>query len=79
MSIIGVDIGTSTTKVIEYENEIIKNKLIIRDGFSKEKLDEFINKNNISVEKLVFTGIGASKIDKDNYSVPTYIVDEFSS
>ena len=79
MSIIGIDIGTSTTKVIEYENEIIKNKLIVRDGFSKEKLDEFINKNNISVEKLVFTGIGASKINKENYTVPTYIIDEFSA
>lgn len=79
MSLIGIDIGTSTTKIVEYENEKIKNKLILRDGFSKEKLDEFIDKNNINVEKLVFTGIGASKINKENYSFPTYIVDEFSA
>ena len=37
MSIIGVDIGTSTTKIVEYKNENIVNKTIIRDGFSKEK------------------------------------------
>ena len=79
MSIIGIDIGTSTTKVIEYENETIKNKLILRDGFSKEKLNEFINNNNIDVEKLVFTGIGASKINKEDFPFPTYIIDEFSA
>ena len=79
MSMIGIDIGSSTTKVIEYKNEEIKNKLIIRDGFSKKKLEDFISKNDIEVEKLVFTGIGSSKINKDDYEAPTYIIDEFSA
>lgn len=79
MSIIGIDIGSSTTKIVEYKNEKIENKLIIRDGFLKEKLDEFINSNNIKVEKIVFTGIGASKINKEDYNVTVDVVDEFSA
>lgn len=79
MSIIGIDIGSSTTKIVEYKNEKIENKLIIRDGFSKEKLEEFISKNNIEVEKIVFTGIGASKINIADYKVPVKFVDEFTA
>ena len=44
---LGIDIGSSTTKIIEYENEKIQNKLILRETFSKEKLEEFINERNI--------------------------------
>ena len=46
MSVLGIDIGSSTTKVIEYKDNKIENKLIIRDGFSKEKL----NDPNITVQ-----------------------------
>ena len=77
MSILGVDIGSSTTKIIEYKDEKIKNKIILREDFSKEKLDNFILENNIDVEKIVFTGIGASKINKEFFSVPVNFIDEF--
>lgn len=79
MSILGVDIGSSTTKIIEYKDERIENKIILREGFSKEKLDNFIFENNINVEKIVFTGIGASKEDKESFSVPINFVDEFTA
>lgn len=79
MSIIGVDIGSSTTKFIEYKDGKIEKKLIVTDGFSKEKLNKFINENKIKAEKIVFTGIGASKIKKENYSIPINIVDEFAA
>ncbi len=79
MSVLGIDIGSSTTKIVEYENEEIKNKIIIRDGFSKSKLEMFIIENKIDVERLVFTGIGASKINVEDYAVPVKIVDEFSA
>ena len=46
MSILGIDIGTSTTKVVEYKDDKIINTKILRDGFSKEKLNQFINENN---------------------------------
>lgn len=79
MSIIGIDIGTSTTKIVEYKNEKIENKIIIRDGFFKEKLEKFINEKQINVEKIVFTGIGADKVKLEEYDVPVKIVDEFSA
>ena len=79
MSILGIDIGSSTTKIIEYENNRIENRIILRDGFSKEKLDKFVFENNISVEKIVFTGIGASKYNKESFSVPVHFVDEFTA
>ena len=79
MSILGVDIGSSTTKIVEYKNNKIESKTIIRDGFSKEKIENFIKENNIDVEKIVFTGIGASKVDIKEFDVPVNIVDEFSA
>lgn len=79
MSILGIDIGTSTTKIVEVNEGKIGNKIIIRDGFSKEKLEKFVSKNNISVERMVFTGIGASKINLEEYNVPAKVVDEFSA
>lgn len=80
MSIIGIDVGTSTTKIIEVkENEII-SKAIIRGKFSKEYFDEFLKNNEIvDVEKIVFTGIGANKINKDDFKYPVNTVDEFVS
>lgn len=79
MSILGIDIGTSTTKIVEVKEGIIANKIIIRNGFSKEKLEKFVFENNINIEKIVFTGIGASKVNLDEYDVPVKIVDEFSA
>lgn len=79
MSVLGIDIGTSTTKIVEVTNGNIANKIIIRDGFSKEKLEKFIFENNIEVERMVFTGIGASKINLKDYVVPVKIIDEFSA
>ena len=37
MSILDIDIRSTTTKVIEYLDEKIVNKTIIRDGFLKQK------------------------------------------
>ena len=79
MSILGVDIGSSTTKIIEYKDEKIANRIILREGFSKEKLDNFIFENNINVEKILFTGIGASKINKEDFDFPLNFVDEFTA
>lgn len=79
MSILGIDIGSSTTKVIEYKDNKIENKLIIRNDFSKEKLNDFIKVNNIEVEKIILTGIGASKINIEEFEVPVKYVDEFTA
>ena len=41
MSILGIDIGSSTTKIIEYKDGKIENKLIIRDGLNKYLLLQY--------------------------------------
>ena len=79
MSILGIDIGSSTTKIIEYKDGKIENKLIIRDGFSKQKLDVFIQDKNINVEEIVLTGIGASIIKNEEFNVPVKYIDEFTA
>ena len=82
MSIISVDIGTTTTKIIEYEKEKIKHKNILQNDNTKKLLNEFITKNNIKqdkIEKIVLTGIGAEKAKITGYKIPIKIVDEFSS
>ena len=79
MNILGIDIGTSTTKVVEYKDDKIINTKFLRDGFSKEKLNQFINEKNITFEKIVLTGIGATKVDMTEYNVPVRVVDEFTA
>lgn len=79
MSIIGIDIGSSTTKIIEYKNNRIVNKKILRKGYSKDELEKFLNENNIVPEKLVFTGIGADKINFEEYNIPFEKVEEFTA
>ena len=79
MSILGIDIGTSTTKVVEFKDEKIQNTKILRDGFTKEKINDFITENGINVEKIVLTGIGAAKVDMSEYNVPVIMVDEFTA
>lgn len=78
MSIIGIDIGSSTIKIIEYKDEQILNKDISESKEYKKTVDNFINKNNIKIiDKIVLTGINAKKIDFSNYNVPVDIVEEF--
>ena len=79
MSIIGIDVGTSTTKVIEVKENRIVSKAIIRGKYSKEYYDEFLKNNEIeNIDKVVFTGIGADKINKEDYTEKVEIVDEFT-
>ena len=78
MSIIGIDIGSSTTKIIEYKNNEIVSKKIIRRVYERNDLDNFIYENNINdIDKIVFTGIGTDKINKYKYSI--VVVEEFDA
>lgn len=80
MSIIGIDCGTSATKVIEYEGNKIEKRLITDNKPYKEALDEFINKYNInlrSVSQIIITGIGADIDNGKTYNIPVIKVDEF--
>lgn len=78
MSVLGVDIGSSTVKIIEFENNKVKNKAIFREKKPKENIQEFLRMNNIQgLEKIVFTGIGADKVEIDSINIPIYKVEEF--
>lgn len=82
MSIIGIDIGSSTTKIIEYAEDKIINKDIILNKDVEEILEEFLNKNNIKAEKIeriIVTGIGANKLENNKYNIPIDIVEEFKA
>ena len=80
MSIIGIDIGSSTTKIIEYKDNKIVSKKIIRRIYEKNDLYNFINDNKIvDIKKIVVTGIGIDKLKKEEYNFDIDIVEEFDA
>ena len=82
MSILGIDIGTSTIKIIECkDNKILNKEIFIKKNNTVEQaLRDFMIKNETEhIEKLVLTGIGAKKFNKENYSMPIQIIDEFTA
>lgn len=78
MNIIGIDVGTSTIKIIKYKDEKICAKGIFESKDYEKVIDNFINENNIKeIDKIVGTGINAKKIDVRKYNVPVEFVEEF--
>lgn len=81
-NIIGIDIGSSTTKIIEYkENEIVNKKITANKDIIKE-IDSFLYENKIDIKdiyRFVLTGIGANRIDVSKYNVKTEIIKEFDA
>lgn len=81
-NIIGIDIGSSTTKIIEYkENEIVNKKITANKDIIKE-IDSFLYENKIDIKdiyRFVLTGIGVNRIDVSKYNVKTEIIKEFDA
>ncbi len=78
MSVIGIDIGSSTIKIIEYKDGQICNKQISESKEYEKTIENFINENDIKqIDKMVLTGISAKKVDVSKYNVPVQIVEEF--
>lgn len=78
MSIIGIDIGSSTIKLIEYKENRITNRYISENKDYESVLDDFINKNSITnINKIVLTGINAKKINMEKYKVSVEYIEEF--
>jgi len=84
--IIGIDLGTTTTKAVLIENSRLtqKTKIIASDAvtaatgvFGKIVQEEKIPLNLIKVIKI--TGAGASKIKDDIFNIPTSIVNEIDA
>ena len=52
MSIIGIDVGSTTTKIIEYnDKKIIKSKISLNIN-AEEVLEEFIKYNSIDINNI---------------------------
>lgn len=84
MYIIGIDIGSSTTKIIEYKDNIILNKSIENNEnkTANDKLKEFIHKFKIDIskiDKIAATGIGVEQLNKNEFKIPVEIIDEFKA
>lgn len=80
MSVIGIDAGSSTIKIIEYKNEKIVSEGIFESKDYETTIDNFINENNIKeIDKIVLTGINENKINVSKYNIPVEVVDEFTA
>ena len=82
MSIISIDIGTSTTKIIEYDKGKIINKEIVKNENTEKILESFLDKNKVkkeNIELIVLTGIGADKVNFKNINIPIKFVEEFKA
>ena len=80
MAIIGIDIGSSTIKIIEYKDEKILSKGIFESKNYEAIIDEFLTKNNIKkIDKIAITGINAKKVNLEKYNVPLVTVEEFDA
>ena len=84
--IIGIDVGSTTTKVVSIENGKITKKIKARaqdaitaatGAFGKIVLENGININTI--EKIKITGAGSSKIKDDIFGIPTTRVTEIEA
>jgi type II pantothenate kinase len=80
LNLISIDVGTSTTKIIETnENDEILNKMILNEKNIIKAFDTFVNKNDINIsniEKIITTGINSKKIHSIN-KIKIFNVDEF--
>ena len=80
MNILGIDLGSSTIKIVEYKNGEIKSKGILESSDYEETIKNFINKNNIKeIDKIVATGINAKKLKLSKYNLPIEVVEEFNA
>lgn len=84
--IIGIDIGSTTTKVVTIENGKLTRKIKTRaadavtaatGAFGKIVLENGIKID--SIEKIKITGAGASKIKDDIFGIPTGRINEINA
>lgn len=83
MNTIGIDIGSSTIKLIKqnHTGQII-NKLILERKPIKQLLDNLIKEKQLdikNVEKIVVTGIGKNELKETIYNIPVIKVNELEA
>ena len=84
--IIGIDIGSTTTKTVSVENGVLARKIKTRaqDALTSAAgaLGKLLIENDIdisSISGIAITGAGASKIKNDIFGIPTQKVDEIKA
>ena len=83
---IGIDIGSTTTKAISIESDEIlfrlKTKAIDPITAATGIIGKLTLENNININdirKIVITGVGSNRIDKDIFNIPTQKIDEITA
>lgn len=83
--IIGIDVGGSTTKIVGFEDNILKIPTFVKADNPIASLfgalGKFIYDNEIQlndIEKIMITGVGSANVAQPLYGIPTYKVDEFT-
>ena len=81
MSIIGIDSGSSTVKLIEVDEKLkILHKLVLNKMPVEKAIDVFKNKEKINfknISKIVVTGVGKDELEDDFKNIPVKKIDEF--
>ena len=76
--IVGIDFGSSLTKMIFFD----KNKIIdkrITNSHTTEYIDLLKEVGLEKIEKIAICGAGSSYIDNDILGIPTFLADEFTA
>lgn len=81
---IGIDIGSSTTKIVAFEQENMLAPMVVRADSQMASLygafGQYLYENKLElndVDGIYITGVGSKYVDKPVYGCPTYKVDEF--
>ncbi len=83
---IGIDIGSSTTKIVAFEGERMLEPMVVQADSQIASLygafGRYLYENSLEladVEGVYITGVGSKYVDKPVYGCPTYKVDEFEA
>lgn len=83
---IGIDIGSSTTKIVAFEQERMLVPMVVRADSQVASLygafGRYLYENSLEltdVSGVYITGVGSKYVDKPVYGRPTYKIDEFEA
>ncbi len=83
---IGIDIGSSTTKIVAFEEERMLTPMVVRADSQVASLygafGRYLYENSLDlqdVSEVFITGVGSKEVDKPVYGRPTFKVDEFEA
>ena len=86
MTVIGIDVGGSTTKIIAIRDGEILKPIQVKATDAKTSVygafGRYCNENDIllkDIEEVKVTGVGPTFITEDLYGIPTKHVDEFQA